>query len=150
MKEIGTMFKRFMVVIMLLGLCSFASTASAASKTKPSATPDMREGLWGITLIAAVPGTPRGMPVRYTYCMVKKTIVPQKVKSGCKIYDVKVEGNTVSWRGQCEAVETEGKVTYEEGTKFEGYVITRTTYVGNDRRDELKSSMRGEYLGACD
>ncbi len=143
------MFKGCMVGIILLALCFWTVPVSGASKTpKAPKAPNMQAGLWGVTFTAGVPGTLRGLPVRYKHCMTKENFIPQKIKTGCTVSDIKTEGNTVSWRSHCEFVETEGKVTYE-GTTFEGYINTTTTSYDN-QKTQMRNLVRGEYIGPCE
>jgi len=107
----------------------------------------MREGLWGITMITEVPGTQRGLPIRYSNCLTKQNIVPQHTKLSCTLSAVKKIGNTVSWTMTCEKenVVSDGRVIYA-GTTFDGALNITTT---NGKKQTFRNILKGQYLGPC-
>lgn len=63
------------------------------------AEPDMREGLWEITVKMDMPGMPMQMPaMTHTQCITKKDLIPQKPEKNqdCKTISSKTSDNTVS------------------------------------------------------
>jgi hypothetical protein len=135
------MQKRGIIIgLMLVGFSFLASPTLSA--------PDIKEGAWGITMLTEVPGTLRGLPIRYTSCITKKNIVPQHTKSTCTISGIKQVGNTVSWVVKCEKenIMSEGRITYA-GTTFEGILNTTTTE--GDTSSQLRSTLKGQYIGPC-
>ena len=134
-----TLNKLFVISVLVVGFVFWTSAASSE--------PDVREGSWGITMITEVPGTVRGLPIRYTNCITKQNIVPQHTKSSCTISGVNKVGNTVSWTVNCEKenVVSAGRVTYA-GTTFDGTLNTTTT---DGEKKMERSMLKGQYLGPC-
>ena len=133
------------LVAALIILLTVSSISFAGSK------PNMREGLWEITSKTEMAGMPVEMlPVTFTQCLTEKDLVPQNSQPDqqCKITDVKVNGNTVSWAIQCETQGNEmkgaGKITYN-GDSFEG-TITISMPQANVN---MISHMSGRRIGDC-
>ena len=90
----------------------------AISISFAGSVPNMKEGLWEITVKTEMPGMEMP-PMKHTQCMTKKDFVPQGPQQPgqeCKITDVKVDGNTVTWTIKCTTQGGEmkgtGKTTY--------------------------------------
>ena len=89
--------------------------------------PNMKEGLWEITVKTKMPGMEMP-PMKHTQCITKNDLVPQSSQPGqeCKITETKVIGNTVTWTMQCKTQGGEmkgtGKITYS-GDSFKGTMI---------------------------
>ena len=133
------------LVAALIILLTVSSISFAGSK------PNMREGLWKITSKAEMPGMPMEMPpVTFSQCLTEKDFVPQNCQPGqmCKITDVKVNGNTVSWAIQCETggnkMKGSGKTTYKIDI-FEGSMTISIPQVNMT----MKSHMNGRRIGDC-
>jgi hypothetical protein len=136
-KKIGILF--FLVSIFL-----FSCTAQKG--------PNMKEGLWEITMRMEVPGMPVQMsPQTYTQCLTQKEAVPQprqgEPDQGCTIVNKDIKGDTVSWRVECKTGEgtalSDGRITYK-GDTFEG-VIQMT-------QGSMKATQRlsGRWIGKCE
>jgi hypothetical protein len=111
----------------------------------------MKPGKWEITTQMDMPGMQ--MPARtFTKCITKEDVanvesaIPRGQRdSSCKFSDVKVEGNTVSWKMNCEErhMSGDGKVTYDNDA------YTGETHVKSERGDmTIKNS--GRRVGECD
>src|SRR3954447_5002124 len=94
-------------------LCALPLAAFAASPAKP--------GKWEMTMQMEITGMPMKMPANtVTYCLTKEEaenpekLAPESRKnSDCKRTDLKIDGNTVSWKVECEKSKMTGagKVT---------------------------------------
>ena len=113
--------------------------------------PNMREGLWEISVNMKMPEVPMQLPTQiHTQCMTRKELIPQKGAvqncSGCKILETKIKGDTVYWIEECNApdgtVRAEGKITYS-GESLKGKVkITQ----GNMT---MWQDISGKWVGKC-
>ncbi|MGQ9571387.1 MAG: DUF3617 domain-containing protein [Thermodesulfovibrionales bacterium] len=128
-----------MVVLICLGWVSYASAGS----------PNMKEGLWEITMTMEMPGMPMKMPPRtYTHCLTKKDMVPQKEEPNqeCKMIKHDVKGDTVTWVIECKTPEgtavSNGRVAYK-GTTFEGVIKVKHAGV------EVTQNLKGKWIGQC-
>ena len=114
-------------------------------------SPNMKEGLWEITVKMNMPGVPMQIPPQvHTQCMTKQDLIPQKgpVKncSGCKIIETTIKGDTVFWIEECSApdgtVRAEGKITYF-GDSLKGKVkITQEKML-------MWQDLSGKWVGEC-
>jgi hypothetical protein len=114
----------------------------------------MQDGKWEITSKVEMEGMPMAMPAtKYTQCITKKDIVPQKVEKNqdCKITDTKVSGDTVSWTMQCKSKEgtmdSNGKITYKKDT-FDGTMHTTVNNPGSGKM-QMTQRMSGRRIGDC-
>jgi hypothetical protein len=142
------MNKKFLLslIIMLSLIC--ASFAVAA--------PDMKEGLWEVTVTSKMemPGMTMPMPpAKYKQCLTKSDFVPQKAEPGqeCEKMLVNVNGNTVSWSIKCNSKEGTmkgtGKITYK-GNTYEG-VMNMTFPNQGGGEGKMSSSMSGKWIDKC-
>ena len=116
--------------------------------------PNMREGLWEITTKTEISGMPNTMPaITHTQCLTKQNMIPQNSRKDqhCKISNVKVKGNTVSWKMVCKnqsgTTKGSGKITYK-GTSFKGIMTLIMKYPGQGKMN-MRSSMTGRRIGNC-
>jgi hypothetical protein len=138
-------FILFLIITSLLICPSFAGT-----------TPDMKEGLWEITVTSKMemPGMSMPMPPqKYTQCITKKDFVPKdsQEEEKCEQVDVKAEGDTVSWTINCTTKEGTtkgtGKITYK-GDTYEG--VMNMTFSNNDGSSgNMTNTMNGRWIGNC-
>lgn len=117
---------------------------------------NIKEGKWEITTQTEMPGMPANMSQMkhtFTQCLTKKDLVPQSSQpqqSGqeCKITQMKVRGNTVTWTMICKSqggeTKATGKVTYS-GDSFKG-TMKMTMPQGNMI---VTSRMSGRRIGDC-
>ena len=78
---------------------------STSSISFADSVPNMQEGRWEITTKMEMPGMPMNMPpMTHAQCLAKEDLVPQSSQSGdeCKITNVEVSGDTVTWVMQCK------------------------------------------------
>ena len=137
----------FRKLAIALALCVLPTLAFAASPAKP--------GKWEMTMQMEMTGMPMKMPAHtVTYCLTKEEAEnPEKLapegrkNSDCKRTDLKIDGNTVSWKVECEKSKMtgEGKVTYS-GDGFDGGMHMTMASGG-----EMNAKYSGKYLGpTCD
>lgn len=135
------------IFVMLAALSLVFCAAGCGSSA--SSGPDIKDGLWEITTTTDMPGMPAGFmkPFTHSACLSKKDSVPKSEQdSGCKMQDVKTQGNTVSWALVCKEAVTKGKITYS-GSSFDGETETVVKAEGKDIN--VKNTMKGRYLGPC-
>ncbi len=136
------MGKKHCVLLIVVTLLLFSVTVFAGE-------PDMKEGLWEITLKMEVPGMPMQMPPQtYTHCMTKKDHVPQKQESDqdCKMIKHDIKGDTVTWVLECKTTEgtalSNGRVTFK-GDSFQG--VVKVEHGGT----EFSQHLKGKWIGQC-
>jgi hypothetical protein len=131
----------------LLAVCLLPTAAFAASPAKA--------GKWEMTIQTEMSGMPMKMPPHtVSYCLTKEDVEnaeklapEQQRKNGdCKRTDLKVDGNTVSWKMSCEksGMTGEGHVTYS------GDSYTGGMHMSMANGNEVNAKYSGKYLGACD
>lgn len=123
-----------------------------------AATPNMKEGLWEITVKMDVAGMPAGMPPTITQqCVTQKDIEnPQKMAMGndpnssrCETSDYKLQGNTATWKMACKgeaAMTGTGSMTFS-GTSYTG--ANRMAMQQGNQTMNMTMNYAGKYLGPC-
>jgi hypothetical protein len=117
---------------------------------------NMKPGKWEITSAMQMPGMPAGMSgmsITQTQCLKDDAPVPEDPsptqQGNCQTKDVRVEGDTVSWKMICDSEEgkitSSGRITYH-GTSFEGAV--QTNIPGQNL--EITNQLKGRWIGPCD
>ena len=118
--------------------------------------PNMKEGLWEITIRMDMPGMPMPMPPQtYRHCLTHKDMVPktqeQPGQTNCREVKREVKGDTVSWVIECTAPEgaviSSGTVTYR-GDAMEGAVKVRVPD-GKRGAAEMTQQLSGRWVGPC-
>jgi hypothetical protein len=116
------------------------------------AGPNLNPGKWEITTETEMVGISMKVPPQtHTQCLTKKDLVPQSkgASQECQISDVKVSGDTVSWKiicsGQGGAMEGTGQITYS-GDHMEGTM----DMVIKGANMQVKNKISGHRIGACD
>jgi len=118
--------------------------------------PNMKEGLWEITIRMDMLGMPMPMPPQtYRHCLTHKDMVPktqeQPGQTNCREVKREVKGDTVSWVIECTAPEgpvtSSGTVTYR-GDAMEGAVKVRVPD-GKRGAMEMTQQMNGKWVGPC-
>lgn len=133
--------KLFITAMILLSTISFAFAGSK---------PNIQEGLWEITSTMSMPGM-QMPPMVHQQCLSEKDLVPQSKQPGqdCKITDVKVVGDTVSWKISCTGqggdMKGTGTTTYK-GSSFDG---TMTMTMGGPSGTTVTMKMSGRRIGKC-
>ncbi|HSW63030.1 MAG TPA: DUF3617 family protein [Dissulfurispiraceae bacterium] len=124
--------------------------AQAPAPTATAPKVNMQDGQWEITVMNEMPGLPAGMMKPHTFatCLSQKEPIakPQDQPADCKMQDVKVAGNTVTWGVVCPDMSSKGTITYA-GTSYDG--LTETTMKVEGKEMKMKTTMKGKYIGPC-
>ena len=111
--------------------------------------PNMKDGLWEITIKMEMAGMPMEMPeMKHTQCITKDNAVPDTSQPGqeCKIISSKIVGDTVTWEVECDTPQgpahSKGTITYH-GDTFEGTVNM------NMGQMVMTQKMSGRRVGDC-
>jgi hypothetical protein len=138
------MNKKVSILLFVISLFLFSCTMQKG--------PNMKQGLWEVTIRMEVPGMPVQMsPQTYTQCLTQKEVVPQRREpaQGCKTVKQEIKGDTVSWVVECKTNEgtavSEGRITYK-GDVFAG-VIQMTQGSGSMKATQQLS---GRWIGTCE
>ena len=134
-------------IAVVLAVCLLPTVAFAVSPAKP--------GKWQMTVQTEMSGMPMKMPAHTVeYCLTKEDVEnaeklapePQRKNSDCKRTDLKIDGNTVSWKISCEksGMKGEGQMTYSGDSYTGGMHMTMPN------GGEVNAKYSGKYLGACD
>ena len=115
---------------------------------------DLNPGKYEITAKVEMKSVPGGMaPQKTTQCLNKQDPVPvgSANAQGCKMTDMKIEGNTVFYTMECEQqgmkTKTTGEMTYK-GDTFEGTSKTEMGQAAGGMTVTTKIS--GKRIGNCD
>jgi len=136
--------KHFIVMALIV----FFATAAAHAGEKPN----IKDGIWEITTKMEAQGLTMP-PATNRQCLNSRDIIPQgnQLSQNCRIFDTKIEGNTVTWAMKCTeqtgAIEGCGSVTYA-GESFTG----RLNMTMNDPAAgamTINSTMTGHRVGDC-
>lgn len=135
---------KFRTAVLLAVVCALVVTFPAAAK-------NMKPGKWQISVQTEMPNAPvTPPPMSFTKC-----ITPQEAQSNeppkmsrdndCKVSDLKVDGNTVSWKVTCEKMGAtgEGSVTYNSDS-YSGALKLKVHDM------DMTTKFTGKYLGDCD
>jgi hypothetical protein len=119
------------------------------------AEPDFIPGKWEVTTTTEMVGVPgmAGMvpPVTHTQCLTKGELVPRSGQSSeeCNISDIKINGDSVSWKMTCSGRNGEmdgtGTVTYKGDT-----MTGMMNMVMKGAGMQIKNTISGKRIGACD
>ncbi|MBS1212757.1 MAG: hypothetical protein H6R26_1374 [Proteobacteria bacterium] len=120
------------------------------------AGPDMRPGLWEITMQLEMPGMPMAMPpVKQTMCFTQQDVesgaktVPQDSPDNpthCKPENFNMRGNTATWTLKCDNMAGTGSMTYS-GDSYSGSSDISMTMEGETQ--QMKQTFSGRRLGDC-
>jgi len=123
---------------------------TAASISFASSVPNMKAGLWEVTVKTEMPGMEMP-PMKHTQCLTKKDFVPQGPQQPgqeCKITDVKVDGDTATWTLECTTqggkMKGTGKTTYS-GNSFKGTMVMSMPQANMN----ITMHMNGKRIGKC-
>ena len=123
-----------------------------------AATPNMREGLWEITMKMEMAGMPQGMPPQtLQHCVTRQDLEnPQKMAMGpgskdskCEVTEHRMQGNTATWKMACRgenAMTGSGTITYS-GTSYSG--TNRMSMQQGGKPVEATMTYSGRFLGPC-
>lgn len=115
---------------------------------------DLNSGKYEITTKVEMKGIPgRVAPQTTTQCINKQDPVPVNSANaqGCKITDMKIEGNTVFYTMECEQqgmkIKTTGEMIYK-GDTFEGTAKTEMGQAAGGMT--VTTIISGKRIGNCD
>ena len=136
------MFKMIFAIFTILFFVVFFSCSSSAG-------PNMKEGLWEITVQMEMPGMPMKMPPQTTrVCLTKKDNVPQEKEKpqDCKMVKHNVKGDTVNWTMECidrgSKIVSDGSITYK-GDSMSGIINVKAPDM------QITQKMSGKWVGNC-
>ena len=132
------------ITILLAIVCSLALAFTASAK-------NVKPGKWQLTVETSIPNSPvKPGPMSFTKCITKEEAEsnePPKSSrdNDCKISDLKMEGNTASWKVSCEkrGITGEGTATYSG----DSYTSSMTMHM---QGQDISTKSTGKYLGDCD
>lgn len=133
---------------------SIITIMSIAIMALPAWALDLQPGKYEITAKAEMSGMQGGMPAQTTtQCLTEEDPVPAASADaqGCKVSDMKTEGNTVTYTMTCEqqgmTIKSNGKITFK-GDTFEG---TGQTRMGPEAGNmTITTKISGKRIGECD
>ena len=138
------MVKRFLSLLLVFVFMLSFGTAMAG--------PNLNPGKWEITTETEMVGMSMSVPpVTHTQCITKEDLVPQSDEANkeCEVTDVKIDGDTVSWKiicaGQNGQMEGTGRITYS-GDTMEGTMDMVIKGAGM----KVKNKIIGKRIGKCD
>ncbi len=134
------MFKKLSLLIVALTCFIWIPMALAQG-------PNMKEGLWEITMTMEIPGMSVKMPARtWTQCLTKKNCIPQENDKDCKVIKSEVKGDVFTWEIECKTREGtttgQGRTVYK-GNTFEGVIKVKQEDM------ELTQKLKGKWIGNC-
>lgn len=142
--------RRTLVVFVLFLLGSLLPATWVAA-----AKPNFQEGQWEYEVKMDMPGMPANMPpMKYSQCLTHKDVVPQppQGQADCKNLSHKVNGDTVTWRVQCQQGETrmegQGSATYK-AERMQATIKNTMTSRGQPAPFTSTSHITGRRVGAC-
>ncbi len=139
--------------ISLIGAIILAAAVLSAAGASAQDKANFKDGMWEITSTMTMEGMAMGSQTSTVkQCMKSDNPVPANKNSNCKIDSLNISGNTVAWKMTCDnpqggKVQSNGKMTYENGTSF--YGTMETSFAGAQQEMKMQSDMRGHYVGPC-
>jgi hypothetical protein len=108
---------------------------------------NMQEGSWEMTIETEMKGMPFKIPpVKYSVCLSKSNVNPQKSDDTCKIVSSKLQGSTYTWVAECQTkdgnMKSDGSITYR-GATMDGYINVVSKGM------QMKQKMSGRRTGVC-
>ncbi len=131
------------------------ATALLVSHAHGAAAPNMKDGLWEITMKMEMAGMPQAMPPQVMQqCITKKDLQdPAKATPGsthdgrCKMTDHKMQGNTATWNVVCtDGTTGSGTATYSSTSYTSANKITSQQ---GGQAHAMTIHHNGRYLGDC-
>ena len=122
-----------------------------------AAQPNIKEGLWEITMTMEMAGMPSGRPPQTVqHCVTPKDAQDPAAMSRsmdkdsqCVMSDYKLQGNTASWKMTCKG---ERAMTGTVTATYSGNSYTMTTkmaMVQSGQTMNMTTTQTGKYLGPC-
>jgi hypothetical protein len=136
------MAKKIILMNMLIAVSLCVGTAWAE--------PQMNPGNWEITTKTEMAGMPP-QSVTHTQCITNDDIVPvsNDANQECRVTDIQINGNTVSWEMTCggeqNGMDGTGQVVYA-GDSMKGTM----TFTIKPYGTTMKNTLSGRRIGNCD
>lgn len=119
------------------------------------AEPNIREGLWEITIKMEMAGKPGDTfpQTTQTLCLTDKNKLPELLQKdqNCQIKDTKTEGSEASWKMRCQGqgnvITGSGRITYR-GDRFDGAIHIRMQQADAEPM-KLTQRIEGRRRGEC-
>jgi len=123
-----------------------------------AAQPNIKDGLWEITMKMKMDGMPGGgrPPQTMQHCVTPKDVKDPAAmnrsmdkSSRCEMTDYKLQGNTATWKMACKG---EGAMTGTGTATYSGTSYTTTTKMAMVRGGQtmnMTMAQTGKYLGPC-
>ena len=118
------------------------------------AAPDLRPGLWEITMQLEMAGMPMAMPpITQQVCFTAQdmesgaNIIPQDNTNHCRPEGISMNGSTATWSLQCDNMTGQGTLTYT-GDSYRGSSDITTNMAGETQ--QIKQIFSGQRLGDCE
>jgi len=115
---------------------------------------DLEPGKYEITIRMEVPGMPGGMPPQtMTQCLNEQHPVPGSSfdPQGCKMTDMRTQGNTVSYMITCNQPGMEAEITGEMFFKGDSFDGSTKTIMGPEAGGmNLITLVTGKRIGKCE
>lgn len=137
----------------------FASILAAVlSQAAHAAAPNMREGMWEISMKMEMAGMPGGMPPQVVkQCYTRKDVEnPERLarqgdpkSENCKISNYQLKGNTASWDMACKGPEEmtgSGTMTFS-GDSYSG--TNRMSVKSGGQTHNMTMQYSGKRVGDC-
>jgi len=116
--------------------------------------PDLKEGLWEITVEISSPDMPKQMMTqRFTQCITKDKSVPEITEGkgedseACKMEYRNIKGNMVDWKVVCK--DKEGVTVSEGRIIYKGDTFTGEVKIKESDEMEMLQKMSGKWIGKC-
>lgn len=123
--------------------------AVAFSMAFAGSEPNIKYGLWEVTVKIEMAGMPMQMPaITNTQCITKENAVPDSSQPNqdCKMVDQKFTGDTATWRMECNTeqgkAEAVGEIVYS-GDTFNGTLEMSVQGMA------MTQKLSGTRLGDC-
>lgn len=131
-----------------------ALLAALIAGPSAAATPNMKPGLWETTIRTEMAGTPMEMPpVTQRQCFREEDLVPRVEGSdqNCRLVDQEIDGDTVTWRIQCEGgdmpMSGSGRLVYA-GDSYRGRIDIHAED-GPMGPMTMTQKLQGQRVGDC-
>jgi hypothetical protein len=131
--------------------------ALGAAAVANAAQPNIRDGLWEITMKMEMEGMPGGAPPQ----TMQRCVTPQDFQDAaamnrgmdkstrCEVSDYKHQGNTASWKMTCNgegAMSGTGTATYS-GTSYT--MANKMVMSHGGQTMNMRMTQTGKYVGPC-
>ncbi len=139
----------------LRGTIILGAALMASVSLPVAAELDMVEGHWETIVQVQIQGSNFPVPaIKSSRCLTRDDPVPNAQSNmRCQVSEQTVNGNDVSWRVQCgddkATMNGAGKVTYA-GDSFSGVLDMQISEIKGDRSMQIKYTLGGTRLRACD